>query len=200
LPAGTCVDDNFGRHNCSLRSDIDPLGLPNGNYNRLRVWENVVNSNYNALQLVARKQMGHGLLFNANYSWSHSIDNGSTWHSGATTANGGAAGEGYTTDVALPGLDRGNSIYDIRHRVVFNYVWELPGQNLHGMLGAVASGWALNGIWSFQSGAHWEPFNSLSSSLGGDFNRDNGRNDRPNSNVPGFSGQSRSTWANGWCS
>ncbi len=40
--------------------------------------------------------MSHGILVNANYTWSHSIDNGSTWHSGATTANGGAAGEGDT--------------------------------------------------------------------------------------------------------
>ena len=99
------------------------------------------------------------MLFNVNYTYSHAIDNGSTWHSGATTANGAAAGEGYTTDQTLPGLDRGNSLFDIRQRLVFNYVWELPGKNLHGFLGAVLGGWAYNGIWAFQSGAHWEPYN-----------------------------------------
>jgi hypothetical protein len=70
------------------------------------------------------------------------------------------AGEGYTTDQTLPGLDRGDSIFDIRHRLVINYVWQLPGQNLKGAAGAIAGGWNLNGIWSFQSGAHWEPYTS----------------------------------------
>src|SRR5208283_318448 len=183
-------------------------GYPNPNYALMRTWENSVNSNYSALQVSAKKQMSHGILVNANYTWSHSIDNGSTWHSGATTANGGAAGEGYSTDVTLAGLDRGNSIYDIRQRLVFNYVWQLPGQSMKGPLGAVLGGWSYNGIWAFQSGAHWMPFapNGDPASLvepgtsnpcvladfpggtatpncintGGDFNLDTGNNDRPN--------------------
>jgi hypothetical protein len=163
--------------------------------------------------------MSHGLLFNVDYTYSHSIDSGSTWHSGATTANGAAGGEGFTTDQTIAGLDRGNSIYDIRHRLVFNYVWQLPGQNLKGALGAIAGGWSLNGIWQFQSGAHWEPYTTASSRLreangktkcsagdiaggtcfnfGGDFNLDAGKNDRPNSVVTGFANGSHSTWANG---
>jgi len=159
--------------------------------------------------------MSHGLLFNLDYTFSHSIDNGSTWHSGATTANGAAAGEGYTTDQTLPGLDRGDSIYDIRHRLVVNYVWQLPGQNLKGAAGTALGGWSLNGIWSFQSGAHFEPFtsaqnnlsgdcsqsgvnNGLCTNTSGDFNLDGGTNDRPNSTVSKMGGVSRGSWANGW--
>jgi hypothetical protein len=172
--------------------------------------------------------MSHGVLLNANYTWSHSLDDGSTWHSGATSANGAAAGEGYTTDQTLPHLDWGNSIFDIRHRLVLNYVIQLPGQHLHGVLGAIAGGWAYNGIWSLQSGAHWEPFagsnigsrhlvepataNSADPvsctaadvasgncvNIGGDYNLDNGVNDRPNSTASSISA-SRGTWANGWC-
>ena len=209
LPAGATIVDNLGRTLTGLG------GRPNPNYGRLRNWQNAVNSNYHALQVSAKKQMSHGLLFNASYTYSHSIDEGSTWHSGSTTASGGAAGDGFTTDQALPGLDRGNSVFDIRHRFALNYVYELPGQKLHGFLGAVAGGWQLNGIWALQSGAHWSPFNSRSARLssgcsvvpfvaancvnkGGDYNLDGGRNDRPNSSIPQFS-QSRSTWANGWC-
>ena len=152
LPVGATITDNFGR------TWSGNGGFANNNYGNLRNWENSVNSNYNSLQANLKKQVSHGLLFNVNYTYSHAIDNGSTWHSGATTANGAAAGEGYTTDQTLPGLDRGNSLFDIRQRLVFNYVWELPGKNLHGILGAVLGGWAYNGIWAFQSGAHWEPF------------------------------------------
>jgi outer membrane receptor protein involved in Fe transport len=159
LPLGITTVDSFGRTLYGLS------GRLNGNYGRLRVWENSVNSNYNSFQGTLKHQMSHGLLFNVDYTYSHSIDDGSTWHSGATTANGAAGGEGFTTDQTIPGLDRGNSIYDIRHRLVFNYVWQLPGQNLKGALGVIAGGWSLNGIWQFQSGAHWEPYTTASSRL-----------------------------------
>jgi outer membrane receptor for ferrienterochelin and colicin len=212
--AGSVFKDNFGRTLYGLGSRL------NGNYGRLRVWENQVNSNYNSLQASLKRQMSHGLLFNADYTYSHSIDDGSTWHSGATTANGAAGGEGFTSDPTLPGLDRGDSIYDIRHRLVFNYVWQLPGQNLKGAMGVIAGGWSLNGIWQFQTGAHWQPFVSSSLRLkeangltgctsadlaggtcfnfGGDFNASHGRNTRPNSSVQGVSGVGHSSWANGW--
>jgi outer membrane receptor protein involved in Fe transport len=219
LPAGATAVDNFGRTLTGLG------GRLNQNYGRLRVWENSVNSNYSSLQTSLKRQMSHGLLFNVDYTYSHSIDNGSTWHSGATTSNGTAAGEGFTSDQTLPGLDRGDSIYDIRHRLVVNYVWQLPGQNLKGAAGAIAGGWSLNGIWAFQSGAHFEPFTAAQPNLlepgtvgtpnpvactasdvasnncvnvGGDFNLDGGTNDRPNSTVARVGGVSHSMWANGW--
>jgi hypothetical protein len=214
LPAGSTVTDNLGRTLYGLG------GRLNQNYGRLRNWQNQVNSNYSSLQASLKHQMSHGLLFNVDYTYSHSIDDGSTWHSGATTANGAAAGEGFTTDQTLPGLDRGNSIFDIRHRLVLNYVWQLPGQSMKGFMGAIAGGWSLNGIWAFQAGAHWEPFTSAAADLdgtlangkcsvadvtnglcvngGGDFNLDHGRNDRPNSTVARVGGVSHSMWAKGW--
>ena len=160
LPVGSCVKDTFGRTLCG-----QPGGIINPNYGNLRVWENAVNSEYNALQLAVKKQMSHGLLFNLNYTWSHAIDGGSTWHSGATSANGAAAGDGYTTDWTIPGVDRGNSVFDIRHRIVLNYVWELPLGHHTGFMNALLGGWELNGIWAFQTGAHWEPFDGRSPSL-----------------------------------
>jgi hypothetical protein len=210
LDPGTVIVDNFGR------TWVGNGGFANNDYGNLRNWRNVVNSNYNSLQLALKKQVSHGLLFNVNYTYSHTIDAGSTWHSGATSSNGAAAGEGYTTDFTLPQLDRGNSLFDIRHRLVVNYVWQLPGQNLHGIMGAVLGGWSYSGVWSLQTGAHWEPYISRSPSLsgdcttsgiaaglcvnsGGDYNLDHGRNDRPSSNVSGFQ-PDRNTWATGWCS
>jgi hypothetical protein len=83
-------------------------------------------------------------------------------------------------------------------------------------------GWSYNGIWAFQTGAHWEPYTSANhklreisdatapctaadvpnncQNLGGDYNLDGGRNDRPSSSVSGFSGFTHNTWSNGWCS
>ena len=149
---GACVTDNLGRNLCSLMTALDTSGKPNSNYGILRNWQNAVNSAYNGLQASLKRQMGHGLLFNASYTYSHSIDEGSTWHSGATTASGASGGDGYSTDQALPGLDRGNSVFDIRHRFTLNYVYELPGKNLHGFMGAALGGWKYSGIWAMQSG------------------------------------------------
>jgi TonB dependent receptor len=222
LPQGSCVTDNLDRSLCSLITDINTTGRPNSNYATMRNWQNAVNSAYSGLQVSAKRQMGHGLLFNASYTYSHSIDEGSTWHSGATTASGASGGDGYSTDQALPGLDRGNSVFDIRHRLVLNYVYELPGKNLHGFMGAALGGWQYSGIWAMQSGAHWSPYSSSSRKLreisdlstacsaadvsggncanvGGDFNLDGGKNDRPNSSLPNFGSESRKTWALGWC-
>jgi hypothetical protein len=173
LPLGLCLQDNLGRTDCGLADRtinpvdpvlrINPLGRLNPNYGKLRSWLNVSNSNYNSLQAALKKRVSRGIQFNLNYTWSHSIDDSSTWHSGATTANGPAGGDGYYTDSLLHSLDRGNSIYDVRHRIVANYVWDIPifrGQT--GFLGKVLGGWTYNGIWSFQTGAHWMPFNSHS--------------------------------------
>ena len=65
-------------------------------------------------------------------------------------------------DQTLPGLDRGDSIYDIRHRLVLNYVWQLPGQNLNGLRAQLHGGWSLNGIWA-SNGAHFEPYTAAQS-------------------------------------
>ena len=214
LPEGTCVTDNFGRQLCSQINADNPVGRLNPNYGTMRQWQTVTPSRYNGLQVQLRKQMSHGLMVNANYTWSHSLDGDSGWHSAVTSANGAAAGDGYTTDQTQQGLDYGNSVYDIRHRLVLNYLYQLPGQNLHGPLGVVAGGWQLSGIWSFQSGAHWEPYKSssrkfqgdcsqaginagLCQNIGGDYNLDGGNNDRPGSMIQSFSGENHNQWANG---
>jgi hypothetical protein len=221
LPVGGCVTDNLRRKLCGqVNGTTNTTGLLNPNYGTLREWQNVVNSNYNSFQFQAKKQMSHGLLLNMNYTWSHSIDNGSSWHNSATSANGAGAGDGYTTDQTEPGLDRGDSIYDIRHRLVVNYVYQIPGPQ-RGFAGTVLGGWQYSGIWAFQSGPHWEPYigsaarlsgtdpitggctaNDVNSGIcvndGGDYNLNGVKDDRPDSRISHFDGSSRAAWENGW--
>ena len=224
LPEGTCVTDHFGRRLCSQRnSNTVPNGLPinpggrflNPNYGRLRVWENSSSSSYHSTQISVRKQTGHGVQFGGNYTYSHSIDDGSSWQSGPTSVNGAAAGDGDTTDQTQPGLDRGNSVFDIRHRLTFNYIWEMPFfRNSHNLFASVLGGWQLNGIWSFQSGAHWSPFDLNPPFLqgacspaafdpancvntGGDYNLDGENNDRPNA-IANNVHATHAQWADGF--
>jgi len=224
LPEGVCVHDTFGRRLCGQMNDDNPFGVLNPNYGTLRVWENVANSSYNGLQVSLKQQLNHGLQFVGNYTWSHSIDSGSSWHSGQTSANGFGGGDGYSTDQTLPQLDRGNSTYDIRHRLTFNFVWEMPFlRDRHDFVGTMLGGWQLNGIFSLQTGAHWFPYRGgggqLGSSnlqenapgacsaatfdpkncvnVGADYNLDGVANDRPNA-IANHVDATHEQWADGF--
>lgn len=233
LPEGTCVIDTFRRKLCSqVNSNVDangfeinPIGRLNPNQGFLRVWENTANSVYHGLQLSVQKRLSDGLQIGGNYTWSHAIDSGSTWRNGATTANGFAAGDGVSTDMTLPSLDRGNAVFDIRQRLTFNYVWELPFfQKADGAVGMALGGWQWNGIWSFQSGAHWSPFRggpfarpllrdgngkpggpcapasfdpTKCFNVGSDYNLDGAANDRPNA-IANHVNATHAQWADGF--
>jgi hypothetical protein len=163
--------------------------------------------------------MGKSLAISANYTYSHAIDNGSGWHNGQTTANGQSGGDGYSTDFTLPGLDRGNATFDVRQRLTFNHVWQLPFfRQGHGFTAAALRGWQLNGIWTFQTGVHWSPRNSRPANLteqlpgacaqptfdpancvniGGDYNLDGLSNDRPTA-IANHIRTTHDQWADGF--
>jgi hypothetical protein len=169
-----------------------PCVLVNCLFGRLRTWENSVNSNYNALQVVLEKRLSHNLELHSNYVWSHSMDSRSTWHSGATTSNGAA--EGFSMDQALPGLDYGNSIFQVPNAFALSALYTLPwfaGQQ--GLTGHLLGGWRMNTIIQVHSGFPWTPFCSNSSTRSSkcDFNRDTTANDRPN--APAFGNRNPNT-------
>ena len=92
-----------------------------------------------------------GLYFNANYTWSHAIDdNSSTFGEG-----GNSAGQLGYTDPFNPLLDKGNSEYDIRHRFVFSGTWNLPwGTNSsNGFVKQALGGWQVSPIYAIRSGS-----------------------------------------------
>src|SRR5271166_2163205 len=81
-------------------------------------------SRYNAMNIKfsTTNFMNKGLQLVANYTWSHSIDNLSSTFTDGYNSN-------YTlgyTNAFQPGLDKGNSDYDVRQRLVISGVWDLP--------------------------------------------------------------------------
>jgi hypothetical protein len=91
-----------------------------------------------------------GLYLNANYTWSHAIDNlSSTFSDGA---NGGYA-LGYL-DVYNANLNKGNADYDVRNRFVINGTWNVPWGNNTGnkVESQILGGWSLSGIYLVHSG------------------------------------------------
>jgi hypothetical protein len=165
-------------------------GSANCIFGHLRAWENSVNSNYNALQVVLDKRLSHDLELHTNYEWSHSLDSRSSWHDAATTSNGAA--EGFSEDQAVPGLDYGHSIFDVRNRFTLSAVYSLPwfkGQK--GFAGHVLGGWQANTILQIHGGFPWTPFCSQLQSGPCDFNLDGIANDRPN--QPAFGNHAANT-------
>jgi len=109
-------------------------------------------SNYNSLQLRAEKRFSHGLSFLASYTWAHALDI-------ASNADLGAQNGGDFRFAQQPNAEYGNSDFDIRHRFVFSYLYELPigrGKawlgNVSGPLEYVVGGWQVGGISSFSTG------------------------------------------------
>jgi hypothetical protein len=106
-------------------------------------------SNYNGLQVDLRQKQWHGLQFDANYTWSHSL--------GLTTPNNWQ-GQTYTFTLRDMRLGYGPSLFDIRHSMNLNGTYDLPfgrGRsfvNHGGVLDKVVGGWTLGTIFNFQTG------------------------------------------------
>src|SRR5439155_15327166 len=138
--------------------------------------DSYVTSNYNSLQVKAQKRFARGLAFLTAYTYSKSIDLSSERGEG-DRGGGFDTGGGNVRD--LRGYSRGLSGFDVRQRLVFSYVYELPfgrgrrfGHNLHPVADAVLGGWEVSGITQFQSGF---PFSVLMS----DDRNGDGIGDRP---------------------
>lgn len=137
-------------------------------------------SNYNALQIDFRQKLTHGMQFDANYTFAHSLDNnvqGSItpgfYGGGGNGGYGGgsASAPGYYTlrDTHLNYLP---SSYDIRQVLHVSGIYDLPfGHNQvffnqNRIANAVIGGWTLGTIIDYQSGdphlfyGGTEPFNT----------------------------------------
>jgi Carboxypeptidase regulatory-like domain len=134
-----------------------------------------VTSNYHSLQVKAQKRFSAGLSFLTAYTWSKSIDVSSERGNGD---RGGGFEGGNPRD--LVSYFRGLSGFDIRHRFVVSYVYELPFgkgraylKDLPAVADKIISGWEVSGITQYQSGF---PFTVL---MSGDQNGDGLGGDRP---------------------
>jgi hypothetical protein len=93
---------------------------------------------FNSLQVGLRRRIGHGLAFNINYTYSHSLDQG-----GLSFGPGAQDPNNYQAEWA-------SADYDVRHNVTFDYTYQLPAApHLPKPLG---SGWQINGITNLRTG------------------------------------------------
>lgn len=104
-------------------------------------------SNYNSLQVTLNKHTTHGLTFLATYTWSHALDNMSSF------ANVGGFG---APNPFNRSTSYGDSSYDARQRFVASYTYEVPSLrhfSTFSMLpGRLTDGWVVSGFTTFQGG------------------------------------------------
>jgi Carboxypeptidase regulatory-like domain/TonB dependent receptor len=105
-------------------------------------------SNYQAFQFSAEKRLSLGLTGLIGYTWSHSIDDVATDFGGGT---------GTPQDPRCRFCDRGNSAFDIRHRLTVSLTYQLPGFRTSGLRGTLLGGWQINGVLQTQTGLPFTP-------------------------------------------
>src|ERR1700733_8995370 len=128
----------------------------------------VANSSYNALETSVRKRFSYGLSFLASYTWSHSIDDVSSFNITGSASQPVAGENDLAQDPFDLAAERGRSMFDSHHRCVLSYQWVLPFLGLSSSwYGHVLGNWQLNGIMTAMSGGPFTVFDSNDVSLEG---------------------------------
>jgi len=147
----------------TIKGQVMPYAFYSPQFSSLYAWRSIGNSAYNAGQFTLRRRMTHGLEFDLNYTYSKSIDQGSS----AERINQNE-GIGFSEIINSwdPRQSRGVSDFDATHQINANWVWELPigrgkkfGASAGGFLNALVGGWTLSGLYRWSSGY---PFSILS--------------------------------------
>jgi hypothetical protein len=122
-------------------------------------------SRYNALQITGRKRMSHGLMLEGSYTYAQAREIGMSHQNSYDLEASWALAS-----------------YDIKHRFVISYLYELPfgrnrrfGSGVSPLVNAFIGGWQFNGITTIQSGT---PLSITASNTAGIF----GARTQPNNN------------------
>lgn len=149
----------------------------NPNFGPVNVRDNAGDSIYHGGQLTVERRFSHGLLIHGAYTYSKLIDDGSDVFgpTGGNTFNR----NDFAQNPLCQKCDRGPSIFDVRHRLVVSYVYDLPyvhnsSNAFMGAVKAITRDWTISGTTTAQTGFAGTPF------LGLDVNGDGlPFNDRP---------------------
>ncbi len=115
---------------------------------RIRFLDSGGNAWYEGLQVSARKEFSHGLVFTMAYTYSKTLMEG----------YGRNEGDGVNSNTYQNPRDRavekGRVGFDARQTAVMSFVYDLPAPRVlsTGLAGAVFSGWQTNGIVTLRSG------------------------------------------------
>jgi len=117
------------------------------------------NSSYHGLQLSVERRVSNSFSFEANYTWSKSIDEFSA---------DPTPGQGTSIIPYSRRANRGVSDFDIPHRFVMSYVWSLPRlSKSYTFVRNTLGGWESSGFWTMQKGIPFSIVSGTDRSLSG---------------------------------
>jgi carboxypeptidase family protein/TonB-dependent receptor-like protein len=108
--------------------------------------ESKASSIYHALQTSLRMNAWHGLTTQANFVWSHSIDD-------ASDSEDFIPNQAQPQNSFIPSAEKGNSSFDIRKRFTWNFGYQFP--KFGGGMSKLKNGWGVDGVLNLQDG---QPF------------------------------------------
>jgi hypothetical protein len=119
----------------------------NVNLGRVDYFTQDANSNYHSLQMSVKKRFQGGFQFGSAYTLAKSVDD----NSAVATAEAQNGGRNVLQLPADRSMDRGRSNFDMRHRLVFNFLYELPGPS-QGLGRLLFGGWRTSNIVTLSDG------------------------------------------------
>jgi outer membrane receptor protein involved in Fe transport len=133
----------------------------------------LAHSRYDGLQLQLNKRYSKSFTSQVSYTYGKAMDNGSDVQIGGNPVTA------HDLD-----LEWGLADFDVRHRLVANWLWEIPFmRDAGGLKRSILGGWQVNGVVQWQTGYPFSVTTSASYPTG-DYNGDGVTNDRPD--IPVF--------------
>ncbi|MBO0858806.1 MAG: TonB-dependent receptor [Chloracidobacterium sp.] len=138
---------------------------PYPQFGDIQFMEDRADSNYQSLQVRVEKRYSRGLTFLGSYTYGKALtdapDHLSTSGVGAGFDVGTFKEPQNPNDVKA---EHGLAEFDIKHRAVISYIWEIPygkgrayGNGVSPLVNTILGGWNLTGIHTFQSGLGLTP-------------------------------------------
>jgi hypothetical protein len=120
-------------------------------------YNSIGSSSYNALQVSFQRRMSRGFTMNANYTWSHAIDDVTD------LSFEGQEGWGNNNPFNIAGTETGSSDLDLRNRFVMSGNYEEQAfKHAHGLTRLALAGWQGNIIWIWNAGSPFSITNNYS--------------------------------------
>ena len=151
---------------CPYPPCINPLARPIPQLASINQFDSASSSVYHAMTVSLHRRMTNGLYFRLAYTWAHAIDD---VQDALVAGRPAVVQNSYSTS-----SERGSSVTDQRHRLVFSWIGEpQPFNGQHPLLAKAFNDWKLAGVVTMGSGR------PVTAQIIGDANGDdNSSNDR----------------------
>lgn len=158
---GLVKNGDFGDFTQAISSIVPPNVGMGAQFSENSFHNNKGFSAYNGFLLTLTKNLSHGVQYDFNYTWSHSIDNISFFAN--SQGDTGIGGGGLICDDIRPRECRASSDFDLRHIISADASYELPfgtGKMLFSTVpywtNEVIGGWSISGIMDWHTGYPWQ--------------------------------------------